>query len=103
MHPLLQRCELAIAIPLLAALLILVFRNHAQLREACSLLVAVGLFIFTAQFIGSETQDISHTLFTITPGLSVAFHIEPLGLMFALLRVWLVDRNYCLCNWLYAW
>lgn len=98
MHPLLQRCELAIAIPLLAALLILVFRNHAQLRETCSLLVAIALFIFTAQFIGSENQGISHTLFTITPGLSIAFHIEPLGLMFALLAsgLWIVTTIYAI-------
>ncbi len=92
----LQHFELAIAIPLLAALLIIVFRNHAQLREASSLLVAIILFIFTAQLIGSEQQDITHTWFTITPGLSLAFHIEPLGLMFALLAssLWIITTIY---------
>ena len=91
-----QHFELAIAIPLLVALLVLLFRNHAQLREASSLLGAVLLFIFTAQLIGNEQQILTHTLFTITPGLSLAFHIEPLGLMFALLAssLWIITTIY---------
>ena len=90
----LQQFELAIVIPLLAGLLVLLFRNHASLRDASSLLIAVLLFIFTAQLLGSEQQNISHTLFTITPGLSLSFHIEPLGLMFALLAssLWISPR-----------
>jgi multicomponent Na+:H+ antiporter subunit D len=96
MTALLQQFELAIVIPLLAGLLILLFRNHATLREASSLFVAVLLFIFTAQLIGSEQQNITHTLFTITPGLSLSFHIEPLGLMFALLAssLWIITTIY---------
>ncbi len=92
----LQHFELAISIPLLAGLLILLFRNHAQLREASSLLAAIILFLFTAQLIGSEQENITHTLFTITPGLSLAFHIEPLGLMFALLAssLWIITTIY---------
>ena len=92
----LQHFELAIIIPLLAGLFILLFRNHAQLREASSLLIAVILFLFTAQLIGSEQENISHTLFTIAPGLSLAFHIEPLGLMFALLAssLWIITTVY---------
>ena len=96
MTALLQQFELAIVIPLLAGLLILLFRNHATLREASSLFVAVLLFIFTAQLIGSEQENITHTLFTITPGLSLSFHIEPLGLMFALLAssLWIITTIY---------
>ncbi len=92
----LQYFELTIAIPLLAGLLILLFRNHAQLREASSLLIAVILFLFTVQLIGSEQKNITHTLFNITPGLSLAFHIEPLGLMFALLAssLWIITTIY---------
>ena len=88
--------ELAIVIPLIASLLILLFRNHPQLREASSLIAAVLLFIFTAQLIGTEQQDITHTLFTITPGFSIAFHVEPLGLMFALLAssLWIITTIY---------
>ena len=96
MAGILQQFELAIVIPLLAGLLVLLFRNHASLREASSLLIAVILFIFTAQLLGSEQQNISHTLFTIAPGLSLAFHIEPLGLMFALLAssLWIITTIY---------
>ncbi|QMU61897.1 MAG: monovalent cation/H+ antiporter subunit D family protein [Gammaproteobacteria bacterium] len=96
MTVLLQQFELAIVIPLLAGLLVLLFRNHASLREASSLLAAVLLFIFTAQLIGSEQQNITHTLLTITPGLSLSFHIEPLGLTFALLAssLWIITTVY---------
>ncbi len=98
MFDLQQHFELAIVIPLLASLLILLFRNHSQLREASSLIVAVLLFIFTAQLIGTEQQEITHTLFTITPGFSIAFHVEPLGLMFALLAssLWIVTTVYAI-------
>jgi len=96
MTALLQHFELAIVIPLLASLLILLFRNQPQLREASSLLVAVLLFIFTAQLIGTEQHDVTHTLFSITPGFSVAFHVEPLGLLFALLAssLWIITTIY---------
>ncbi len=96
MNQFLQHFEFAVVIPLVASLLILLFRNHEQLREASSLLVAIGLFIFTAQFIGTAHYGVTHTLFTITPGLSLAFHIEPLGLMFALLAsgLWIVTTIY---------
>jgi len=98
MNQLLQHFELAIAIPLLASILILLFKNNSQLREASSLFVAVLLFIFIAQLIGTEQQGLSHTLFTITPGFSVAFHVEPLGLMFALLAssLWIITTIYAI-------
>ena len=90
--------ELAIVIPLIASLLILLFRNRPQLREASSVVVAVILFIFTAKLIGTEQDNITHTLFTITPGFSIAFHVEPLGLMFALLAssLWIITTIYAI-------
>lgn len=96
MQQFLHHYELAIAIPLIAGLLILLFHRHAQQREASSLLSAVLLFIFTLQYIGSESLGTTHTLFTITPGLTLAFHIEPLGLMFALLAsfLWIITTIY---------
>jgi len=92
----LQHFEIAIVIPLIACALILLFRNNPQLREASSLLIAVVLFIFTALLLKSDLQGVTNTLFTITPGLSLAFHIEPLGLMFALLAssLWIITTVY---------
>jgi len=92
----LQHFEFSIAIPFLAGLLILLFHNQQQLREASSLLAAVILFIFTAQLLDSEQQYITHTLLTIAPGLSLSFHMEPLGLMFALLAssLWIITTVY---------
>jgi len=96
MTELLQHFELAIVIPLIAAMLILLFRKNPQLREASSILIAVILFLFTAQLLNSDHIGTSSTLFTITPGFSVAFHIEPLGLMFALLAssLWIITTVY---------
>jgi len=96
MTGLLQHFEIAIVIPLMASALILLFRNSPQLREASSLLIAVVLFIFTALLLKSDLQGVTNTLFTITPGLSLAFHIEPLGLMFALLAssLWIITTVY---------
>ena len=91
-----QHFEFAIAIPLFGALLIYLFRKQPQIREAVSILSAIFLFLFTTQLIGRENSEIVHTLFTITPGLTLAFHIEPLGLMFALLAsgLWIVTTIY---------
>ena len=96
MNSLLQQIELTLVIPLIAGLLVSFFRNHPSLREGSSLLAAILLFIFTAQLIGSEQENITHTLFTITPGISLSFHVEPLGLVFALLAscLWIITTIY---------
>jgi len=96
MSELLQHFELAIVIPLIAGFFILLFRKHEQLREASSLIVAVILFLFTAQLLNNADIGTTNTLFTITPGFSLAFHIEPLGLMFALLAssLWIITTVF---------
>ncbi len=93
----LQHYELAVLIPLFGGLPILLFHNHAQLREASSIIFGVILFLYVTQLLTFvHEESVTHTLLNITPGLSIAFHIEPLGLMFALLAssLWIITTVY---------
>jgi len=93
----LQHYELAVLIPLLGGLLILLFHNHTKIRETCSIFVGIILFLYITQLIGLVTEDfVTHKLLNITPGLSITFHLEPLGLVFALLTssLWIITTIY---------
>ncbi len=93
----LQHYELAVLIPLLGGLLILLFHNHTKTREACSIFVGIILFLYITQLIGLVTEDdVTHKILNITPGLSITFHLEPLGLVFALLAssLWIITTIY---------
>ena len=92
----LQYFELAILFPVLAGVLVLIFNENIQLRELSSILIGLILFLFITQLVKYADQGIIHTLITITPGLNIAFHIEPLGLTFALLAsgLWIFTTIY---------
>ena len=93
----LQHYELAVLIPLLGGLLILLFHNHTKIRETCSIFAGIILFLYITQLIGLVTEDfVTHKLLNITPGLSITFHLEPLGLVFALLTssLWIITTIY---------
>ena len=97
MIQLLQHYELAVLIPLFGVLPILLFHNHAQLRESSSIIVGVILFLYVTLLLAFvHEESVTHTLLNITPGLSIAFHIEPLGLIFALLAssLWIITTIY---------
>jgi len=85
-------------IPLLGGLLILLLRNHPQLREASSIVTGVCLFLYIVQLMRFFDQGMTttHVMFHIAPGLSIAFHLEPLGLLFALLAsgLWIITTIY---------
>jgi len=98
MSQLFQHYEIAILIPLFAALLVLLFHKHQQLREASSVLAGIVLFLYITQLVSLEQAAEVHTLLGITTGLSIAFHIEPLGLVFALVAsgLWVITTIYAL-------
>ena len=85
MSELFQHYEIAIIIPAIAALLVAAFHNKSNLREASSIIVGIILFLYISQLLNQYTSPITHTLLNITPGLSISFHLEPLGLVFSLL------------------
>jgi len=89
--------ELAVLIPLIGGLLILLFHKHAQLRETSSIFIGIILFLYITQLTRFSAEEaVTHSLLNITPGLSIAFHLEPLGLVFALLAsgLWIITTIY---------
>ncbi len=88
----------AMAVPLAASLLCLLLRNHANKRDTVVFIAALGTLVCVldvlANFDGGTSEV--HTLFSLMPGLDVAFSVEPLGLVFALVAsgLWVVTHIY---------
>jgi len=88
----------ALAIPLLGGIGIALCARRANLREAVTLVTSVLLFICVASLLpavlaGARPQ--AHLLEPL-PGLPVAFEVEPLGMLFALIAsgLWIVNSIY---------
>ena len=89
---------LALACPLACAFLILKFRKHPNLREACTLTAAVtqfGIVISMAPII-VQNKSISTNLITIAPGIDLGFRLDALGLLFAITSsfLWILVSIY---------
>lgn len=90
--------SLALCSPLLGAVFIALSHKYKNLREACTLITAIGLIIVVYSILpivlGGERPVLE--LFEILPGLSVRFEIEPLGMLFACIAslLWLVNSIY---------
>ena len=94
-----QVVGLAVAWPLVGAALVALTRKWPNLREAVSLLTATSLFaaistiVLPAVLVGGRPRlDIVEVL----PGLKLAFEVEPLGMLFALVAsgLWIVTTLY---------
>ncbi len=89
---------LALAIPVVGALLIWAVGHVQPLREGVSLLTAAGLFAAVAALTPTVMSGArpAVSLFDFAPGLAFAFEIEPLGMLFALLAsfLWLITTIY---------
>ena len=90
---------LAVVWPLAGAVLIVLFRRWPNLREAASLATGVSLFTIVARVIlpavqagGRPRLDVVEVL----PGLELAFEVEPLGMLFAMVAsgLWIVTTLY---------
>jgi len=81
----------SMAIPALACISnILHGSERPNLRDGITLIAAIATFGCVLTILlnnGNATSEV-FTIFSIMPGLDIAFHVEPLGLMFA--------------HWLYA-
>jgi len=90
---------LAVAWPLIAVVLIVVFRRWPNLREAGTLLTGGSLFAIVAGVILPEVQAGGRpglVLCEVVPGLRLAFEVEPLGMIFGLVAsgLWIVTSFY---------
>lgn len=89
---------LIMGLPLALCAFILIARNQPNIRDGLTFAGAVALFVLvitlTQQFMAGNTSDVS--LLTFQNGLSIAFHVEPLGLLFALIAsgLWTVTHIY---------
>lgn len=88
----------ALAIPLLGCIVIVLCRRHPNLRETATLATSALLFICVASLLpavlaGARPQA---QLLEPLPGLPIAFEVEPLGMLFALIAsgLWIVNSIY---------
>ncbi len=90
--------QLALALPLAATLLTGLLSGTPNLRETMTLIVAGGLLAVVASLTPAVLagQRPSLYLLEMLPGLGIAFEIEPLGMMFALVAssLWIVTTFY---------
>ncbi|MDX1442882.1 MAG: monovalent cation/H+ antiporter subunit D family protein [Gammaproteobacteria bacterium] len=89
---------LALLVPLIGALLIGLTGRWPNLRETVTLVTAISLFgiVITvlANLLEGGTQEV--TLATLLPGLDITLHVEPLGVLFAMIAsgLWIVTSVY---------
>ncbi len=88
----------AMAFPALAAVTNGIFRNSPNLRDGITLALAVLTFLIVVtiySITGNETTE-PVALLDMLPGVPLAFNVEPLGLLFALVAsgLWVVTHLY---------
>jgi multicomponent Na+:H+ antiporter subunit D len=88
----------ALALPIGAALLTPSLGRWPNLREGMTLLTGATLFGVVVSLVPSVLagQRPEVTLFEVMPGLALAFRLEPLGMLFALVAsgLWIVTSGY---------
>ncbi|MCB1505424.1 MAG: monovalent cation/H+ antiporter subunit D family protein [Hyphomicrobiaceae bacterium] len=89
---------LALVIPLVAAVLIPLFNNQPNLREAVTLLAAGSVAVVVWSLYGPVMAGARPELHgpEIVPGISLGLKVEPLGLIYALVAstLWIVNSIY---------
>ena len=89
----------AMALPLVACVSNLLHGDERpNLRDGITLIIALATFGAVLSIlinVGNAATE-KFTLFSIMPGLNIAFHVEPLGLLFALIAsgLWVVTHLY---------
>ncbi len=88
----------ALAIPLLGCIVIVLCHRHPNLRETATLVTSALLFICVASLLPAVLAGARPRaqLFEPLPGLPIAFEVEPLGMLFALIAsgLWIVNSIY---------
>ncbi|MBI3095846.1 MAG: monovalent cation/H+ antiporter subunit D family protein [Rhodocyclales bacterium] len=88
----------ALALPLLGAVGMVLAGKSPNLREGVTLVTALGLFACVMQLLGPVLAGVrpAVNLLEPLPGLPIAFRVEPLGMLFALIAsgLWIVNSIY---------
>ena len=90
----------AVALPLVGALLVVSLRRWPNVREAASLITGGTLFAVVLSLL-PEVQSGARPeaqLVEVMSGLWLAFRLEPLGMLFALVAsgLWIVTTTYAI-------
>jgi multicomponent Na+:H+ antiporter subunit D len=89
---------LALGVPLGATLAIAATGRNPNLREAVTLVAAAALFavVLAILFRFQDGETVEATLIELLPGVPIAFEVEPLGMLFALVAsgLWIVTSVY---------
>jgi multicomponent Na+:H+ antiporter subunit D len=89
---------LAVLAPFAGALIIPLFRKHPNLREAVTLTTAGALCVFVFRLLAPVLDGVrpEARVIDVAPGLTLAFQVEPLGMLFALVAavLWIVNSVY---------
>jgi multicomponent Na+:H+ antiporter subunit D len=87
-----------VLIPFVGAIAIALAHDRPRLRDAFGWLAAIAFFVGTIQQVGPvlEGDGREQLIWTMMPGLEIAFEVGPLGLLFALVAssLWLVATLY---------
>jgi len=87
-----------LVVPVAGAALVGALHRHPNAREAATLVAAAALFLAVAALAGPVLEGARPRLLlgTILPGLELAFALEPLGVIFALIAsgLWFVSGVY---------
>lgn len=90
----------ALALPLLGALLISLSGSWPNIREAITLITAVGLFCLVLVVLNDVVSGgrPEVTLIEMFPGLSLSFKVEPLGAVFGVIAsgLWILTSLYAI-------
>ena len=85
-------------LPASAVVTNLLFRSNPNLRDGLTLFAAIATFFIVLNILATVGNTTTETfvLLEIIPGLELAFNVEPLGLMFAILAsgLWIVTHIY---------
>lgn len=91
---------LSMALPFCGAGLVALFGRWPNLRETATLVTATLLFLYVASFFDAVMggAEIVWVVFPMLPGIDLAFSVEPLGYLFALLAsfLWGVTSLYAI-------
>lgn len=88
----------SIGLPLFGAVLVLLHRMYPNIRETLTLLTATGLFLTVLTILPAVLAGERPSLefLELLPGLSIAFEVEPIGMLFSLIAsgLWIVTSFY---------
>jgi len=90
--------QLALALPLVGALAVAILARRPNLRETATLVTGGTLFLVVLSLLphvlAGERPEVSWM--ELIPGLSIAFRLEPLGILYALVAsgLWIVTSVY---------